>query len=179
MKKLLLIATLILIQLQARADSGGEAAAQIKAQFVYNFANYVEWPETAFASPQSSMKICLYGQVDFSRYLTAFEGVIIGARPLAILVSSNVEDIKEGCHILFVGDQQRLELPTLWQNINYVYVLSVSEREGFSDNGGIINILRTKDRVQFDVNISNALNNGLFLDSDLLSLARTIKRNTQ
>lgn len=162
----------------AVASSPQQAAQQIKAQFVYNFANYVEWPDSAFESADSSMKICLYGNVDFARYLTAFEGVIIGRRQLAILISSNIADIKNGCHILFVGDDQKLNLPTFWQDINYVYVLSVSEREGFADRGGIINILRTQDRVQFDVNISNAINNGLFLDSDLLSLARTIKRNT-
>ena len=32
--------------------------------------------------------------------------------------------------------------------------------------------------MQFEVNIENALANGLFLDSDLLALARVIKRNT-
>ncbi len=87
-------------------------------------------------------------------------------------------DLKSGCQILFVGADQRTRLPELWKHINYLYVLSMGEQQGFADSGGIVNILRTTDQVQFEINISNALSNGLFISSDLLSLAREIKENT-
>ena len=88
-------------------------------------------------------------------------------------------EIKSGCHILYVGEDERVHLPRFWSEIQYVYVLSVGERRGFADKGGIINIMSTRNQLQFEVNIENAINNGLFLDSDLLSLARSIKRNSQ
>lgn len=156
-----------------------DAQQQVKAQFIYNFVNYVEWPSDAFSSPTSSIKLCLYGDVPFAAYLLSFSGSVVGQRELTFIIGNTVNDIYSGCHILYVGDDKRIDLPTLWKQIQYVYVLSVGEREGFTDNGGIINILRTKDRLEFDVNINNALSNGLFLDSDLLALARTIKRNTK
>lgn len=155
-----------------------EAQQQVKAQFIYNFVNYVEWPSDAFENSSSSIKLCLYGDVPFAAYLLSFSGSVVGQRELTFIIGNTVNDIYSGCHILYVGDDKRIDLPTLWSQIQYVYVLSVGEREGFTDNGGIINILRTKDRLEFDVNINNALSNGLFLDSDLLALARTIKRNT-
>ena len=58
-------------------------------------------------------------------------------------------------------------------------MLSIGEEKDFTTNGGIINIMRTTDQVQFEVNISNALENGLFISSDLLSLARKIRDNAQ
>lgn len=158
--------------------ANAEAQQQVKAQFIYNFVNYVEWPSDAFEGPNSSIKLCLYGDVPFAAYLLSFSGSIVGQRELTFIIGNTINDIYSGCHILYVGDDKRIDLPTLWSQIQYVYVLSVGEREGFTDNGGIINILRTKDRLEFDVNINNALSNGLFLDSDLLALARTIKRNT-
>ncbi len=155
------------------------AALRVKAQFVYNFTNYVSWPDDAFASAQAPVEVCLFGEVAFEPYLRSFEGVIIGERPLALRSSMQLDDVRQGCHLLFVDHAQRVRLPNFWDEIEYVYVLSVGERSEFADNGGIISIYRASDRLRFDVNISNAINNGLFLDSDLLSLARTIKRNTE
>lgn len=156
-----------------------EAALQVKAQFIYNFANYVEWPFDAFANEQSPIKACLFGEVDFSPYLNAFAGVMIGERELVTISTTNLDDIRSGCHLLFVGEDRQVELPTFWSNIQYLYVLSIGEKQGFADKGGIIKILRTRDQLQFDVNINNAIVNGLFLDSDLLALARVIKSHTE
>ncbi|MBV1922381.1 MAG: YfiR family protein, partial [Pseudomonadales bacterium] len=33
----------------------------IKALFLYNFANFVEWPEDAFSDKSTKLKMCLYG----------------------------------------------------------------------------------------------------------------------
>ncbi len=156
-----------------------DAENQVRAQFVYNFANFVEWPEDAFSESDTSIKICLFGDVVFAPYLYAFSGTLIGDRPLEVKKANSFDQIRSGCHILYVGEDERVRLPTFWGQIKYIYVLSIGERNGFADKGGIINILRTRDRVQFDVNIENAINNGLFLDSDLLALARVIKRNSE
>ncbi len=155
-----------------------EAERQVRAQFVYNFANFVEWPEDAFADRKTPIRICLFGEVYFAPYLYTYSGTLIGDRTLLVQKAGNLEEIRSGCHILYVGEDQRVRLPTFWTEIHYTYVLSIGERQGFAEKGGIVNILRTRDRVQFDVNIENAVLNGLFLDSDLLALARTIKRNT-
>lgn len=164
---------------QAPSEVRSEAEQQVRAQFVYNFANFVEWPEDAFAGADAPIKICLFGAVDFAPYLYTFAGTMIGSRPLVVQKADEIAQIKAGCHILYVGWDERVRLPTFWQEIQYIYVLSIGDRQGFADKGGIINILRTRDRMQFDVNIENALLNGLFLDSDLLALARVIKRNTR
>lgn len=156
-----------------------EAENQVRAQFVYNFANFVEWPDEAFASSEAPIKACLLGKVEFAPYLNSFAGTLIGQRELQVFKARDIAQIRRGCHILYVGQDERVRLPTFWKQIHYVYVLSMGERKGFADQGGIVNIMRTQDRVQFDVNIENALSNGLFLDSDLLALARVIKRNSK
>ncbi|WP_096085691.1 YfiR family protein [Agaribacterium haliotis] len=172
----LIFYSILSVSVKASATESGE---RVKAQFVYNFVNYVTWPDDAFVSEKSSIELCLFGQVGFEPYLRAFEGVLVGERALTIISTDRLEQIADGCHLLFVSEQQRVLLPRFWQQINYSYVLSVGEKSEFAEKGGIISIFRTKDRLRFDINISNAINNGLFLDSDLLSLARTIRRNTE
>lgn len=164
--------------LWVRATEVSEAERQVRAQFVYNFANFVEWPQDAFPGATTPIKICLFGEIGFAPYLYTYSGTLIGERELIVQKADSLDEIRAGCHILYVGDDERVRLPTFWKQIQYIYVLSIGERTGFADKGGIVNILRTRDRVQFDVNIENAINNGLFLDSDLLALARIIKRNT-
>lgn len=176
----LLLACLLSVIGMSRAvgQRTDEAEMQVRAQFIYNFANFVEWPDDAFEHRESAIKICLFGDVQFAPYLYTYSGTLIGDRPLSVKKTEEIEQIRSGCHVLYIGKDERVRLPTFWQQIQYTYVLSIGDRHGFADKGGIVNILRTRDRVQFDVNIENALLNGLFLDSDLLALARAIKRNT-
>lgn len=160
------------------ADNNLEAQLRVRAQFVYNFANFVEWPKDAFPHAESPIKVCLFGEVDFAPFLYAYSDTLVGSHPLKIQKANEIDEIRAGCHILYVGQDERVKLPTFWQQIHYIYVLSIGDRQGFTEKGGIINILRQQDHMQFEVNIENALANGLFLDSDLLALARVIKRNT-
>lgn len=155
------------------------AEYQIKALFLYNFANFVEWPKDAFSSPEESIRMCLFGDVPFGGFLDAVDGTLIGDRELTIARTDTIEEIRKGCHILFVGEDKKVQLPTFWNEFKYVYVLSIGEEQGFTERGGIVNIMRTTDQVQFEINLSNALDKGLFISSDVLSLAREIKRNTE
>jgi len=156
-----------------------QAEYQVKALFLYNFANFVEWPKGAFKTRDEAIKLCLFGAVPFGGFLDAVDGTLIGDRELNIARTQNIEEIRSGCHILFVGEDQQVQLPTFWDEIRFVYVLSIGEEQGFTERGGIVNIMRTTDQVQFEINISNALEKGLFISSDVLSLARAIKRNTE
>ena len=162
----------------AHANDIQQKEYQAKALFLYNFANFVTWPEKAFNDNVQPIHMCLFGDIPFGTILDAVDGTLIGDRPLKITRTNKIKDIAEGCQILFVGDERRALLPEFWKQIKYTYVLSVGEQEKFTVNGGIINIMRTTDRMQFDVNISNAIKNGLFISSDLLMLAREIRRNT-
>jgi len=172
--KRIILSLLLLITSPLRADD--MAQHQVKALFLYNFANFVEWPDSAFKKATSPIRLCLYGNIPFGSFLDAVNGTLIGKRVLSIVRANTKADIESGCHILYVGLDRKIELPTFFKEIQYMYVLSVGERGDFVDKGGIINIVRTTDQVKFDINISNALQNGLWVSSDLLSLAREIKR---
>ena len=146
----------------------------IKALFLYNFANFVEWPADAFEDKETPLRMCLYGSVPFGGFLDAVNGVKIRDRHLMIIRTSKIEETKSGCHILFVGTEHLGTIDKLFNYLNHLFVLSIGNVKGFTDKGGIVNILRTKDQHKFEINLSKAIENGLLIDSDLLSLARII-----
>lgn len=147
---------------------------QVKALFLYNFANFVEWPNDAFTSPSAPLRMCLYGAVPFGEFLDMVNGATIRDRILDVIRTTDYEKIQSGCHILFVGIDHQSELNQFFKNLNHLFVLSVGNTEDFASSGGVVNIIRTQDQQQFEINLSKAIENGLLISSDLLALARII-----
>lgn len=147
---------------------------QVKALFLYNFANFVEWPADAFASPGSPLKMCLYGAVPFGEFLDMVDGTMIRDRVLDVIRTTDYDKIRAGCHILFVGIDHTNELDQFFKNINHLFVLSVGNTQDFASRGGVVNIMRTADQQAFEINLTKAIENGLLISSDLLALARII-----
>ena len=169
--------TLLLLAASAvRADTDLELVKeyQVKALFLYNFANFVEWPDNAFENPASTLKMCLYGAVPFGEFLDVVNGAQIRSRYLQVIRTTDFSKIKSGCHILFVGIDHAAELESFFKDFNHLFVLSIGNTQDFARKGGVVNILRTRDQQQFEINLSKAMESGLLINSDLLSLARII-----
>jgi len=176
---MLLVAVLLLIvsgSVSAASNSSPQQTKEfhVKALFLYNFANFVVWPADAFKKQASPLRMCLYGNVPFGGFLDAVDGTRIRDRNLKIVRTSDSVEIEPGCHILFVGTEHLDEIEQLFKNMNHSFVLSIGSVKGFTDKGGVVNILRTQDQNKFEINLSKAIKNGLLIDSDLLSLARII-----
>ncbi|OUR90607.1 hypothetical protein A9Q81_19180 [Gammaproteobacteria bacterium 42_54_T18] len=175
--RIILLVLLISICLISTLNASTEDE-RLKALFLYNFANFVDWPESAFQANDSDLRLCLFGDIAFGSMLDAVDGTLIGSHRLVLRRTKKLKDIETGCHMLFVSHEQRIRLPHFFTQIQYMYVLSVGDRKGFAEKGGVINIVRTEDQMQFDINLSTAMANGLSVSSDLLSLAREVKRLT-
>ena len=148
---------------------------EMQALFLYNFANFVEWPETAFPADGSPVKLCLFGGVPLDTFVRVFDGTLIRDRELAISQTHDINDIIEGCQILFVGFDKREFLDSFFADIKHIFVLSVSAIEEFAREGGVVSIHRNSDQMQIEVNLDTAIKNGLYISSDLLSIARVLE----
>jgi len=150
---------------------------QIKALFLYNFANFVEWPNRAFAGLDDPLKLCLVGSAPFGGFLDNVNGTYIGNRMLYVLRSDDGldDEVQDGCHILFVGLDKKSELETFFSNINHTFVLSVGDEPRFADDWGTVNIFRVRDGAKIEINLKKAMENELTISSDLLAIARVIQ----
>src|SRR2546421_10219007 len=94
---------LLLGGLVASAQTGPSREYQVKAVFLFNFAQFVEWPPAAFAGANSPLVIGILGQDPFGAYLDeTVRNEKVNNRLLEIQRYHRVEDIKT-CHILFIS----------------------------------------------------------------------------
>ena len=75
----------------------------LKSAFLYNFCRFIDWPDSAFASPSEPFIIGIAGDDPFGSLLTeAIKGKKYHNRPIRIDHFRGPGDIKR-CHLLFIS----------------------------------------------------------------------------
>ena len=162
-------------------NTSGSSEYLIKAGFIYNFANLVQWPSTSFAQPDSPIVIVILGEDHFGATLDhALEGKKVNARPFVIKRARSVSELQRAlgpqkeCQILYVSSSEMSRLGEAIQLLKGFPVLTIGETPGFAKNGGIINLILEDNKVRFEVNVQAAKDADLNISSRLLALARII-----
>src|SRR3954454_20737092 len=85
------------------AQGGPSPEYQIKAVFLFNLAQFVEWPARAFPDPGAPLIIGVLGEDPFGSYLDeTLRGESVRTRPLMLQRYRRVSEIKV-CHMLFIS----------------------------------------------------------------------------
>jgi hypothetical protein len=163
---------------QAR-DASDSSEYLIKAGFIFNFAKFVEWPQTTFAQPDSPIVIGILGTDPFGTIIDQIvQDKKIGGRGFVVKRlkwGADPKDLKE-CKILFVGASERIHIDELVQIVRGLPILTVGETPGFAERGGVIRLVLEDNKVRFEVNVDAAHQAGLTISSRLLTLARIIQQ---
>ena len=68
---------------------------EVKAVFLFNFAQFVDWPQSAFPEAQSPLVIGILGRDPFGAFLDdTVRGETVEGRPLVVRRYSRVEEIR-------------------------------------------------------------------------------------
>jgi hypothetical protein len=147
---------------------------EVKAAFLFHFAQFVEWPEAAFQSANTPLTYCTITEDPFHGSLdAALRGKMIGARTFRVEHIKLPQDI-QGCQILFIGAEERKLLPAILAGIKENSVLTVGESENFVQDGGMIGFLLDKNKIRFEINLGAAQKAKLRISSRLLALAKSV-----
>lgn len=179
-KKGLLLGLLMTLSLSMFAR-GEPTEDQVKAAFVYNFAKFVEWPETAFVSKDAPLVLCVLGKDNVGAALQILEKREVQGRQLRLNVITRLNEYLQNnsCHILFIANSESSHQEDILNNIGNAPMLTVADNAEFVKQGGMISLYVEAQRVQFAINQSATHNNGLKLSARMLQLARTPPRGGQ
>jgi hypothetical protein len=154
----------------------------IKAGFIYNFANLVQWPSSSFAQSDSPIVIVILGEDHFGNTLDhALDGKKVNSRPFVIKRAKTAAELQRtlgpqrDCQILYVSSSEMPHLGEAIQMLKGVPVLTIGETPGFAKDGGIINLILEDNKVRFEVNVRAAKDADLNISSRLLALARIVQ----
>lgn len=163
--------------LSAQRTSRAAAAPleyQVKAAFLLNFTKFVEWPSSAFATPDSPLAICILGGDPFGGALDQIvEGEVVNGRKLVIKRLTHAPPPKT-CQVLFAAKSEK-DIANILAAVG-PGVLTVGEGESFLRDGGIIAFVIEDRRVRFDIKETAAAHAGLKLSSKLMNVARFVEK---
>jgi hypothetical protein len=157
-----------------RAQSAPTKEYQIKALFLFNFIQFVEWPASAFADARAPIRIGVLGADPFGNALeAAVQDETIRQRKIVIVRSDRIADVKN-CQMVFVSRSERARMTAIISAFTWAPVLTVGDMPEFAERGGVLNFFLDGQKVRFEINRAAAQFSGLKLSSQMLSLARII-----
>jgi hypothetical protein len=147
---------------------------RIKAAFLFNFAQYVEWPPDTFKGANSPLTYCTIGDDPFQGVLDeSLNAKAVGTRPLRVQHLKQAENF-QGCQILFIGANEKKRITAVLETLKKSPVLVVGESNHFVQQGGTVGFLSEDNTIRFEVNLDVAQRAGLNISATLLSVAKTV-----
>ena len=148
---------------------------EVKAEFIERFTHFIDWPDSAFASPTAPFVVCVWGQSPLTSQL---EQVLsrgrLKARPVRLLHVES-RDRLQPCHILYVASRDRAVIRSVVASTRGKPLLSVGDQPGFAEEGLLINLfLDAQGFVRFEINLEATRLSGLKVSAKLLRLARLV-----
>lgn len=146
---------------------------QLKAAYLLNFARFVYWQEQSFVSVDSAFTICVYGNNPFGGALNSLSNKKINNRPIKIrLLKQSKVELR--CQIAFFPESAKTIYTSLKEQLPN-QVLTVSEYEGFCEDGGMIEFIQVNNKIRFEINLTSSTESGIKYRSQLLEVAERLR----
>lgn len=151
---------------------------EVKAAYIYNFAKFVEWPDSVFQSKTSPLILGIYDGDPFGDILQkTFDGRLVNGRKWIIKYFKDPEKI-EKCNILFIPKLEMIELLKVLNAVKNKSILTVGDNvKDFCQTGGMLNFTPQNSKYRFEINNGEALKAKLIISSKLLILSKIIRTN--
>jgi hypothetical protein len=160
----------------ARAQSIADEY-QVKAAFLFHFAQLIDWPAESLDAGDRSIKLCILDDESHRQELqSTIEGKSIGARAFHVRLLSQPQEI-QGCNILFLSRDEVKRQSAILKSLRGLPVLTVGETSNFLADGGMIRFHLEEGRIRFDINLAATESSHLKISSRLLLLATSVARD--
>jgi hypothetical protein len=147
---------------------------QVKAVFLFNFTQFVEWPAEAFVGPTAPLVIGVLGEDPFGAFLDeTVRGEKANGRPLVVERYRRVQEIGN-CQVLFISRSESDRLGEILAGLAGKPILTVSDIEGFAPRGGVIRLVTVGGKIRLRINLDSAKAAKLSISSKLLRPAEIV-----
>ena len=164
----LLYAAVILVVLGSRVEAAPPPLEyQVKASYIYNLIQFIQWPADSIGD---EFQICVFGAHRFGDALDALEGNRLDDRPLKVRYLRDLAEANS-CQVVFFTAALDERTPHLLRAAPADNLLTIGETRSFTDEGGIVGLIKVGGKVKFEINEAAAQRAGLTISAQLLRLA--------
>jgi hypothetical protein len=147
---------------------------EIKATFLFNFAQFVEWPAESFPDAGAPFVIGVLGEDPFGAILDeVVRGEATRNHPFVVTRFRRAEDIS-ACHILFVSTSEAASYQSVFEALQGRPILTVGDGDGFASHGGMVRFITENKHVRLRINLGAARAARLTISSQLLRAAEVV-----
>ncbi len=165
-KRCLFFLLLYAISVSALAQAE-EQESKLKAVFIYNFTNYIEWDSS---SVKNDFVIGIVGSSPVTNsLLQVAKSKSVKNKKIVVRVFNKPEEI-ESCNILFIPRRIPWSLFSILDKVGR-QTLTVSEQPGYARLGTAFNFVIVNDKLRFEASLRSLYVAGLKAGSQLLKLA--------
>ncbi|MBA4373303.1 MAG: hypothetical protein C0402_10650 [Thermodesulfovibrio sp.] len=149
---------------------------ELKAVYLYNFLQFVQWPESRrTVSKDGAMVIGIVGESPFGEALADLQADVrrSGMKPVRIIQYGPYQDHMDfgECHLLFVSQTEKGNFRRIIARLKDSPVLTVADTENFISAGGMINLVQSGGKIRWTINRAASDRAGLRLSAQLLTIA--------
>jgi len=149
----------------------------IKAAFIYNFTQFIEWPADSFASPDAPFIVGVAGIDPFNGALDqAFADKVVGSRKVVVKYFNSIAVI-EPCQVLFISNSEERTLDHVFRRqLGTAATLTVGEFNSLLTTGGSVRFFSEGNKIRFEINLAAVDRARLKISSKLLKLAKVVTK---
>lgn len=165
---------LLLAGTEGRAQTSAYREYQVKAVFLFNFTQFVDWPAVAFPDDQSPLTIGVLGEDPFGVFLDeTVRDEKINRRSIVIRRYRHVEEVGS-CQVLFISRSESHRLERILAALKGRSILTVGDEDSFARRGGMIGFVPANNHTRLQINLGAAKVAGLTISSKLLRPAEIV-----
>jgi len=157
-----------------RARQAPSLEGDVKAAFLFNFAQFIDWPKEAFAGADAPFTICVTGDALVGPLEKTVEGEMLNGRPIVLRRMAPPDNVA-GCHLVYVGRQEGRRSMEILSAAAGMPIVTVGDSAEFIDQGGMIRFTEVAHRIRFEINPDAASRSALRVSSRLLRLADIVR----
>ena len=170
-----IVSAIILVSLSwcgsVQADISREY--QLKAAYLLNFARFIYWPEKTIESSEY-FNICVVGENPFADSLNKLSDKKIKNKQIKISYADTFNK-ETNCRILYISDSRKRNFKEILKLTESDVILTVSDIDGFVRAGGMIEFVRVRNKIKFEINVSQSNKSNIKYRSQLLEVAEGLK----
>ena len=148
-----------------------DIAYQIKASYIYNFLQFVRFPEAALQN-DGGLNVCVLGEDRFGSALDAIDGSSTPQGKVKIVRLGHYSAASDlgRCNVLYLIDSERQGTDAILAKIDEAQVLTIGEFSPFIRHGGLIELFEQNDTIRFRINERLLSNTDFKIDAQLIQL---------
>jgi hypothetical protein len=169
----ILLFTLLVFRLGIKSYSQDLSTEyQIKGAYIFNFAQFTNWPATSFQNSNDPFIIGIIGKDPFGVFIDELvKGELKSGHPIVIRRFNSFNDVNFA-HVLFIGKDANVDIAQINKLAGNKPILTMSDLDGHARQGGIVEFYVEENKVRFVVNVEEGERKNLQFSSKLLRLAK-------